>query len=87
MRIALDTNRYIDAFRGVPEAMEIIRTAQAIYVPFIVTAELRTGFLGGNRAAENEQALIRFLQSPRVQLLYADDQTTHHYARPSQQLR
>jgi hypothetical protein len=30
MRIALDTNRYVDAFHGVPEAMEVIRAAQAI---------------------------------------------------------
>ncbi len=36
---------------------------------------------------ENERTLVRFLNSPRVDLLIPDDQTIHHYAQLFRQLR
>src|SRR5438876_5173646 len=87
MRFALDTNRYVDFCRGVSEVVERIQQAERIYLPFVTLAELRAGFLCGSRARQNEQVLTRFLNSPRVRVLYADEQTTHHYARLFQQLR
>lgn len=87
MRIALDTNRYVDFCRGVEEVLQTFRRAARIFVPFVVLAELRAGFLCGSRSQQNEQVLMRFLNSPRVEVLYADDQTTHHYARLFAQLR
>jgi len=87
MKIALDTSRYVDVVRGHPEATQIVMKADEIYLPFVVLAELRAGFLGGSHAAENEKNLIRFLNRPRVDVLYADESTTHHYARLFQQLR
>ena len=87
MRIAIDTNRYVDFARGETEAVERLRHAQRIYVPFVVLAELRAGFLCGTRAERNEANLTRFLDSARVDVLYADDQTTHQYARLFRQLR
>ena len=50
-------------------------------MPFVVLAELRAGFAAGTRGAKNEAGLTRFLQSPRVRLVFADEQTTNHYAR------
>jgi tRNA(fMet)-specific endonuclease VapC len=35
----------------------------------------------------NEANLTRFLSGPRVGVLFADDETTHHYARLFRQLR
>ena len=87
MRIAIDTNRYVDFARGDAEAAERIRHAQRILVPFVVLAELRAGFLSGTRAARNEANLTRFLDSARVEVLYPDDQSTHQYARLFRQLR
>ena len=81
MRLALDTNAYADAARGDQRSAEILRTANEIHLPFVVLAELRAGFAAGTRGAKNEAALTRFLQSPRVRLLFADEQTTYHYAR------
>ncbi|MBI2346540.1 MAG: type II toxin-antitoxin system VapC family toxin [Deltaproteobacteria bacterium] len=81
MRIALDTNRYVDFCRGDPRTVEVLRTAEAILLPFVAMAELRAGFRIGSRGAENEKTLARFLNGPRVRVLYADEQTTHHYAR------
>lgn len=81
MRLALDTNAYTDAARGHRETVERLRTAAEIHLPFIVLGELRAGFAAGTKGAHNEAGLTRFLQSPRVHLLLADDQTTVHYAR------
>jgi len=87
MRVALDTNRYVDLARGVEEAAHGIQHAQQIVMPFATLAELRAGFLSGTRAEENERKLIEFLGTPRVSIAYADEQTTHHYARIFVQLR
>jgi tRNA(fMet)-specific endonuclease VapC len=87
VRIAIDTNRYVDFARGLLEAVQPLRAADRILVPFVVLGELRAGFLGGSRIPENEANLVRFLNSPRVEVLLADDETTHHYARLFHQLR
>jgi len=87
MRLALDTNRYVDFCRGVPEAADRIQEAERIYLPFVSLAELRAGFRWGTRPPQNERVLTRFLNSSRVRVLYADEQTTHHYARLIHQLR
>ena len=87
MRLALDTNRYVDFCRGDIRTVEQVREAERIYLPFVTLAELRAGFLCGTKARHNERVLTRFLNSPRVRTLYADDQSTHHYARLFLQLR
>ncbi len=87
MRIALDTNRYVDFCKGVPEAVKAVQAAERVFLPLVVVGELRAGFLAGTRAKENEATLARFLNSSRVQVLFPDEQTTHHYARLFLQLR
>jgi tRNA(fMet)-specific endonuclease VapC len=87
VRIALDTNRYVDFCRGEERAVEIIRSAERIHLPLFVIAELRAGFRAGSKGIENEKTLVRFLNSPRVEALSPDDQTTHHYAGLFVQLR
>jgi tRNA(fMet)-specific endonuclease VapC len=87
MRIALDTNRYVDFCRGVEDVVRVVQRAERIFMPFVTVAELRAGFLCGSRSEKNEQILVRFLNSPRVEVLYLDDQTTHHYARLFFQLK
>ncbi len=87
MRILVDSNRYQDFCEGAPEAVKVIRRAAEIMIPFIVLGELRAGFACGTRSARNEQTLTRFLNSPRVKILCADEDTTHQYARLFRQLR
>jgi len=57
MRMAIDTNRYVDFARGDAEAVDRIRRARRVYVPFVVVAELRAGFLCGSRPERNEANL------------------------------
>jgi tRNA(fMet)-specific endonuclease VapC len=87
VRLALDTNRYVDLCKGVDETVRLLSTAEGVYLPFVVVAELRAGFALSRRAAENERVLRRFLLKDRVEILYPDDQTTHHYASAFRQLR
>jgi tRNA(fMet)-specific endonuclease VapC len=85
--VILDTNRYRDFCANVPEVVRVVRQAERIALPFVVLAELRAGFAAGKRGRENERVLNLFLNRPRVSLLFADEETTFHYARLYIQLR
>jgi tRNA(fMet)-specific endonuclease VapC len=87
MRLALDTNRYTDLCRDVAEVVMLVEHADAVFIPFAVLGELRAGFSIGKRGAQNERMLRQFLMKPRVAVLFANDQTTHHYAALYRQLR
>ena len=87
MQLALDTNTYVDFCKGEKYAVEAIQKADAIFLPLICLAELRAGFLWGSKSLKNERGLIQFLNSPRVEILVPDEETTHHYARLFFQLR
>lgn len=87
MKVALDTNRYVDLCKGVAETVAVLEEAEWVALPFVVVAELRAGFAHGRRPAENERTLRRFLLKDGVRVLFADDQTTYHYAALYRQLR
>ena len=87
MKIALDTNRYVDLCKGVPETVTLLEEAESVALPLVVLGELRAGFTLGRRHAENERTLRRFLLKDGVRVIFADDQTTHHYAAVFRQLR
>lgn len=87
MNMCIDTNRYRDFCEGREDVVDCFQRAARINVPFIVLAELRAGFSCGTLARKNERVLNMFLNSPRVECLYPDEQTTFHYARLYAQLR
>ena len=87
MRLLLDTNGYKDFCLGERKAVDLIQLADEIHLPFVTLAELRAGFACGTVARRNEAVLVRFLNSPRVRVAYANEETTHHYARLFFQLR
>lgn len=87
MRLALDANRYTDFGRGQADIVALLETAASVFVPFVVLGELRAGFAVGTRGPHNERVLRRFLMRDGVRVLFADDQTTHHYAAVYRQLR
>jgi tRNA(fMet)-specific endonuclease VapC len=87
LKLALDTNRYSDLCRGVASVAEAVVLSEEVWLPFIVVGELRAGFIVGNQGPRNEAVLRRFLMRPGVGVLYADEQTTHHYGAVYRQLR
>ena len=87
MRILLDTNRYTDMARGDESVIDIIESAENTFLPLVVLAELRAGFMRGSRLAENEKKLASFLSKPPVRVLIPDETTTFHFAAIYQQLR
>jgi tRNA(fMet)-specific endonuclease VapC len=87
VKIAIDTNRYVDLARGNAEVVEAVESAEEVHLPLIVLGELRAGFILGSHGPRNEGGLRRFLLRPGVSVLFPDEQTTHHYATVFRQLR
>lgn len=87
MRVALDTNRLTDLFRGDSELAGFLGTCDEVWIPFVVLAEMKAGFYGGVRQAENEALLSKLLSRQTVAILYASRETTEQYARLFVQLK
>jgi tRNA(fMet)-specific endonuclease VapC len=87
VRVAIDTNRYTDFARGDEPVLALLEQAEAVYVPFVVLAELRAGFALGTRGRHNERVLRRFCMRSGVEVLYADDETISQYVAVYRQLR
>jgi predicted nucleic acid-binding protein len=87
MKLLLDTNCYRDFCLGLPEVIKAVRQSSSIYLPFIVVGELRAGFACGSKARANEAVLTKFLGQNCVDVIYPDEETTHHYANLFRQLR
>ncbi|MCA8949995.1 MAG: type II toxin-antitoxin system VapC family toxin [Planctomycetes bacterium] len=87
MRLAIDTNRYVDLCRGDSRVVEILSRAQSLHMPFVVLAELRAGFRLGTQTRINERALQRFLAMPTVHIVFPTEATTVHYSDLFRQLR
>jgi tRNA(fMet)-specific endonuclease VapC len=87
VRLALDTNRYTDLCRGDVSVVETVEFADEVWLPYMVLGELRAGFAVGSQGPRNEAVLRRFLLKSGVRVLYANEQTTHHYAAVYRQLR
>ncbi len=80
MRIAIDSNRYTDFCKGLPEVVEVLQDASEIHVPLIVIGEQRAGFAHGVHREKNERTLTRFLNNEAIFILAPDEQTTFFYA-------
>ncbi len=87
MKLLLDTNRLSDALAQDESVLDLLETAEAIYVPAIALGEIRSGFLGGRRAADNEARLSWFLSQDGVSVLVVDSAISHRYAQVHDRLR
>jgi tRNA(fMet)-specific endonuclease VapC len=87
MRVALDTNRITDLFRGDRELAEQLSVAEEVWVPLFVLGELRAGFRGGTQQRRNEGLLTRLMAKPTVDVLLPGRETAEHYARIFVQLK
>lgn len=87
MRVALDTSRLTDLFRGDQELAETLSSCDEVWVPLMVLAELMAGFYGGTKRRQNEAVLRQFLEKPTVAVLSPNRESAEHYARLFVQLK
>lgn len=87
MRVALDTNRLTDLFRGDTQLAEQLGTCEEVWIPLIVLGEVKAGFLGGRQQHRNEALLHRLLGKPTVGILLPGRETAEQYARLFVQLK
>lgn len=87
MRILFDSNRYKDFCCSEPEILKCVQHSDRIFFPFVVIAQLRAGFACGTKAKKNEAVLTQILSQNCVDVIYPDEETTHHYAYLFKQLR
>ena len=87
MRVALDTNRITDLFRGDTELADLLATCEEVWVPLVVLGELKAGFHGGTQQRRNEVLLNRLLAKTTVNVLLPGRDTAEHYARIFVQLK
>lgn len=79
MKVLLDTNAYSD-WRRNGRWNESIAAASEVLIPAIVLGELRYGFNGAARGAENESKLLHFLADPVVRIVEVGEATSRSYA-------
>ena len=87
MKVALDTNQLTDLFRGDRALADELGRCDEVWIPLIVLGEIKAGFRGGDRSAENEALLRTLLAKPTVQILFPGRETAEHYARLFVQLK
>lgn len=85
--LCLDTSAYSNFRRGNEELAALLDRAELVGVPAIALGELRTGFLLGSNRHRNETELDAFLDSPVVEILPVDAETSRHYAEIVAELR
>jgi tRNA(fMet)-specific endonuclease VapC len=78
--VMLDTSAYAAFMRGHPDIKFTLQEAERVSMSPVVLGELHAGFSLGNRRAQNERELARFLRSPRVSVLPVSDDTAIRYA-------
>ena len=74
-KIILDTNAYTRLLAGREDVLDIISTAETLYMSIFVLGELYAGFAGGSKEQENRETLNRFLLKPTVKTLNATLET------------
>ena len=74
-KILIDTSAYSRFLAGDQNLLDIIGSAEIVYMSIFVLGELYAGFSGGNKEQENRQALHNFLLVPTVKILNATAET------------
>lgn len=86
-RIIIDTNFYVAFKRGDLTSVTLLKRAEYIGVNTIILGELLAGFRCGSREKQNRIELDQFLDSPRVETITLNDETSEFYAQVFSELR
>ncbi|MBL8122144.1 PIN domain-containing protein [Candidatus Saccharibacteria bacterium] len=76
----LDTNVYQAFLRKDSRLVEPLKQSTTMTFPLAALAELRKGFLGGTRLAENERRLEQFMLQGEVGVALPTKQTAEYFA-------
>lgn len=87
IRVAIDTNRLSDLFRGDHALAKQLGQCEGVLVPLIVVAELKAGFVLSARSAHSDAVLLRFMAQPTVSVICPDLATAEQYAHLFGQLK
>jgi tRNA(fMet)-specific endonuclease VapC len=87
MRVALDTNRLTDLFRGDRELAKWLGTCEEVWIPLFVLGEMKAGFYGGREHGRNEALLQKLLAKTTVGVLLPGVETAEQYGRLFIQLK
>jgi tRNA(fMet)-specific endonuclease VapC len=87
VRVALDTNRLTDVFRGDGALAEWLGSCEEVWVPLFVLGEIKAGFYGGTQQNRNAILLKEFLSRATVAVLHPTRETAEQYARLFVQLK
>ena len=86
-KIVLDTNAYTRLLIGEEDVLDIIGTADTIYMSIFVLGELYAGFAQGTKVRENRDILHRFLLKPPVKILNATAETAEVFGEMKSNLK
>jgi len=86
-KIVLDTNAYTRLLVGEEDVLDIIGTADTVYMSIFVLGELYAGFAGGKKERRNKEALHRFLLKPTAKILNATAETAEVFGKLKQDLQ
>jgi tRNA(fMet)-specific endonuclease VapC len=87
VNVLMDTSAYSELWRAQKAVVDVVERAETVALPTIVLGELHSGFLGGNRCAENTAQLAQFLSRPSVRVLNVTEETALRYAGIDEYLR
>ena len=75
------------SFQGDAALAERLGLCDEVWIPLVVLAEIKAGFLGGTERHRNEFLLRKLLSKTTVGVLLPDRETAEHYARLFVQLK
>jgi tRNA(fMet)-specific endonuclease VapC len=74
-KVILDTNAYTRLLAGDENVLDVVASAETVFMSIFVLGELHAGFLGGTKEQENRDVLKRFVLRPSVKILNATHET------------
>ena len=86
-KIILDTNAYTRLLAGDEDVLDMISTADTLYMSIFVLGELYAGFAGGSKEQENRETLNYFLLKPTVKILNATSETAEVFGMVKSKLK
>lgn len=80
MNYLFDTTCYSHLLKGNKAVANMLKDADIVFIPNVVIAELKYGFMLGTRRDENEKLLSRFIANKKISVVLPDNATADYFA-------